>query len=270
MKLAIIYSFNDSRILKVLKILKRISLPKNVIFVFTADLKSSDLYHTYKRDYGSKKIKFVLSKSSNYIGSILNDGINSVKSEYYYILDSSCILNKQTILEALNNKNVDVVINGFINFYGDNLVGKLDAKLRLNRYMHDTSFAYCPNIIIPKSIFDKIGLFSDNYKYGSDAEFAKRLQDNNIKTIYNKKLIVDKNVTDSLRGVCSKWIKYGKGRYKRYMNSPLKIRLQSLVNPILFRKNESLLYNLFFVLCLLFRWVGMTQEALRLWLKSKK
>lgn len=201
--------------------------------------------------------------SSNNIGLLRNLAIKKASSDTFYFVDSDCILTNGAVLKAMESIVMNDVVRGHIKFKGNSKIAQLDALLRQQRYASDLHFAYCPNLVIKRSVFEFIGLFDENFKYGSDGEFAKRLKDNGIYCSYNPEMVIIHQSPESNSELIKRWIQYGEGRYKRFKNSSLKEKIKGLYTSNLFDKKKGVSYNLVVLSCLACRWYGLVKGAFK-------
>lgn len=229
-----------------------------IVIKANCEEKISKIIESYK----SKLPLIVLDENSNKIGRLRNIGVRSTKSDILYFIDSDCILYKGTIQQALKSGSKNLVTRGFIEFRGTSRMSKLDAALRQQRYDLNPGIAYCPNLVVRKEVFDKIGLFNEKYEYGSDGEFAKRLTENKILCLYNPDIKIAHQEPSSGWRIIKTWIKYGEGRGRRFRKSPIKDKIQGLFTPSLFDYKRGFAYNSIAFACLACRWLGWSKVYL--------
>jgi GT2 family glycosyltransferase len=250
---------NDKRITDCLDSITKqeVNQPYEVIAVDS--FCDSDLLKSV-RSYSDRINLKIINGNSNKIGLLRNIGIGSANSEIYYFIDSDCKLEKGAISRAVENGNRNLITRGDIRFVGTTKISNLDALLRQQRYDSDKSFAYCPNLVVTKEVFSKVGMYNKNYFYGSDGEFAKRVRERGVNVAYDPNMILIHQgpTKDSL--VLKTWIRYGEGRKKRYKDSSFREKVKALYSPLLFDLSKGVQYNLVVATCLGCRWAG--------WIKS--
>ncbi len=261
-KISIIIPFHKKTIINTLNSLKKCNKINFCEIVLIGDGISTKFLDSYLKK-SSLNIKIFKLKKLGKIGKLRNFGIKKANSEYCCFIDSDCKIDKHFIEKIISNLNKSDIIKGKNVFIGNNRISYYDAMLRRERYNSNPKFAYCPNLIVKKKVFENIGYFNENYYYGSDGEFAKRVEENNVGVIYDDSIVAYHDCTDSFLGVYKKWIKYGRGRYFRYENDNFKKRFSSLYKPVLFKLKNGINYNLVVFLCLTGRWIGMSQSFLK-------
>ena len=207
-------------------------------------------------------LKVILSNSKN-IGYLRNLGIRNSQAKAFYFIDSDCIIKSDSIKEALNSISKNPAVRGYIKFEGASKLCKLDAELRQKRYDSNPYFAYCPNLLIRKDLFDRVGLFDEKFRYGSDGEFAKRLVDLKVNVTYKPSIEIIHYGPKKDKKVISTWISYGEGRWRRYKNSDIKEKLNGMFKPILLDSKKRLSFNLVALSCLICRWYGWAKMAIK-------
>lgn len=254
---------NDWRIITCLESIQKQKSNLSIEVIIVDSFCSKDLINAIKSFKANFDI-ILVKKYSKKIGLLRNTGLKNISSNIIYFIDSDCILEKDAIKQAYKSGIQNLVTRGYIKFQGNkSRISKLDSVLRQQRYDSDKHFAYCPNLVLQKRLFEKIGLYKENYYYGSDGEFAKRIKDSNIDSEYNSflKLIHLAPIPDSR--IIKTWIRYGEGRYKRMRNSSFKEKLKALYQPNLFDFSKSFAYNLVFFSCLCCRWYGWIKAYLK-------
>jgi len=146
--------------------------------------------------YNNPNKKILHKKSGLY--EAMNIGINNSKGKYIGILNSDDIFNSDcTISNIVNiikkNKNRDI-------FLGDVVYFKKNNFANITRYYSSkdfnvTSMQYGlmpahPAAFIRKSVFDKYGLYKENYKIAADFDFFFRvLYENKVKYTYTNQVV---------------------------------------------------------------------------------
>ncbi|MEK6938443.1 MAG: glycosyltransferase [Nanoarchaeota archaeon] len=203
-----------------------------------------------------------IDSSSDNIGLLRNLAIKNASSDIFYFVDSDCILRKDAISNAIMSGMMNDVTRGYIEFQGTSRIAQLDALLRQQRYASDLYFAYCPNLVVRRNVFENIGLFNENFKYGSDGEFAKRLRERGINCSYNAEMSIIHRSPELNSEIIKRWVQYGEGRRRRFKYSTLPEKIKGLFTPILFDLSEGVGYNVVVGLCLASRWYGWIKSSL--------
>lgn len=116
----------------------------------------------------SNKITYWISEPDNGIYNAMNKGILAAKGDYCLFINSGDILAEHNTLEKviqdLDNKEIvygDLIINENIKSFPD----IIPVDYFFNQYLpHPATF-------IKRELFQKIGLYNENYKIASDVEF---------------------------------------------------------------------------------------------------
>jgi cellulose synthase/poly-beta-1,6-N-acetylglucosamine synthase-like glycosyltransferase len=256
--LSIIIPFHTVEITIVLDSLSNYKYKNDFEVILVSDGSNVDLDGIYYKYIKDINIKIVKSTQWGKIGLLRTLGIKQSCSDYLYFIDSDCWLEDTAltkIISTIYNNNI-YVLKGKNIFIGRNWISKLDSQIREERYESNPTFAYCPNLIVHKDVFNEIGLFNSDYTYGSDGEFAKRLSDKGISVKYNEEIVLYHDCTSSFLGVFKKWTNYGEGRYYRYKDEKVK-NILSTYFPNLFRYQRGITYNIAVLLCNIGRAIGI-------------
>lgn len=215
--------------------------------------------------HSNLNLKVVVADKCGRIGHLRNLGIQQAESDHFYFVDSDCLLEDDAIERIMGVKAETIALKGRNVFIGKNWISRLDAQLRDERYQSNPAFAYCPNLVIHRSVFDQLGFFNSQATYGSDGEFAKRMSEKMIDVKYDKDIVLYHDCTNSFSGVFGKWTNLGEARYYRYRNEEVKNKLSTYF-PNLFSLRRGLCYNGIALLCDVGRAIGM----LRAWLTERR
>ena len=115
-----------------------------------------------------------ISEKDNGIYDAMNKGINLAKGRYIGILNSDDWYELDTlknVVSALNDKD-DIITYGILRYI------KGDKELMLHRNSHhflSEAMIPHPTSFVPKSIYQKYGLYNTQYPYAADYEFFLRL-----------------------------------------------------------------------------------------------
>ncbi|MDR3260119.1 MAG: glycosyltransferase [Fusobacteriaceae bacterium] len=119
------------------------------------------------------KITYWVSEQDKGIYNAMNKGIMQAKGEYCLFLNSGDWLYNDNILNDLFSLdfNEDIIYGNEIDIYPDGTLKevKFNRKISfgflfINYLPHQASF-------FKRILFDKVGFYSENYKYNSDQEF---------------------------------------------------------------------------------------------------
>lgn len=192
------------------------------------------------------------------IGELRNMGIRHARSDSCYFVDSDCQIRRDAIGKIISFGHRYPVVRGRNVFVGSNAISRLDAQIREERYESNPHYAYCPNLVVRKDVFAEVGLYNDQYTYGSDGEFAKRLIEHGVPVRYAPDLEIAHDCTDSFVGVFHKWMRYGEARYLRYQGQHVKDKLGTYF-PNLYNIERGMIYNATAALCNVGRAVGIAK-----------
>jgi hypothetical protein len=196
------------------------------------------------------------------IGKLRNVGVLSAEAPRLYFIDSDCILESDVISRVLQQSDA-AILKGRNRFLGRTWLSALDAQIRDQRYSAKPEFAYCPNLVVDRSVFDIVGMFDEALQYGSDGEFAKRLEESGYAVRYDPKIVVYHDVTAKVGRVVWKWTKLGEARYYRYRREEVEDWWATYF-PNIYSLDRGLIYNVAATACNLGRGAGM----LRAWMRK--
>lgn len=253
---------NDSKVMRTLDSITNSHhdcKPEIILVDNNCDPELRQAFHSYNATFPIK----VVEEPSKHIGRLRNKAMEKSEAGVFYFVDSDCVLSPDAIQKAHDYSQEHSVVRGRIEFIGKSRLSTLDAKLRKARYDADATFAYCPNLVVRRKIFDTCGCFNEEFRYGSDGEFARRIRNEKVPVHYAPDMEVTHDGSISNRRVMATWVRYGEGRYRRLKEASLKERVRGLFAPNLFDAGESLSYNIVVTLCLTSRWYGWTKESIK-------
>lgn len=153
------------------------------------------------------KIKIIVSKENLGYGHLVNLGISFQKSDFYFILNSDTVIDKDCLQILVNNADNHTILQPLILIYKNNQ--KTNLINTTGNHLNFLGFSYCDNYLkdknfvksnqdittasgaamfIPQNVIKKTGLFDENYfMYHEDLDFCWRARLNN----FNIKLIKD-------------------------------------------------------------------------------
>lgn len=254
--LSIIIPFQSLTIVNTLKSLSMCIDKDKCEVILVSDGLDWDELDFLKAHYSNLNIEVIISEKCGRIGHLRNLGIRKARTRFFYFVDSDCWLEKDSVTRIIAEMNDNNVIKGKNVFIGRNWMSKLDAQIRDERYESNPTFAYCPNLMIQYSVFEKLGLFNAQCYYGSDGEFAKRISESKIYVHYDEGIILYHDCTDTITGIFKKWMKLGEARYYRYKNEHVE-NWFSTYFPNLFNHKRGVFYNSAALLCNIGRAIGM-------------
>ncbi|OGD93356.1 hypothetical protein A2697_03375 [Candidatus Curtissbacteria bacterium RIFCSPHIGHO2_01_FULL_41_44] len=140
------------------------------------------------------KVKLIRLKSAIGLPPSLNLGIKKSQGKYIFIGNDDIVLEKNSILGMVDylEKNKEVGVVGGKVFYKDKPKKLTDSASGFNFYLGDIKkpksqseilWLQSCSIMIPKSVFDKIGLFDEGFYplYFDDFDFCLRVKKANLK-----------------------------------------------------------------------------------------
>lgn len=155
-----------------------------------------------------------ISEKDNGISDAFNKGIKMAKGDIIGLINADDYLEKDTI-EIIVQKfeemeNAEGIYYGCLNFVeSDGTIRSLKPELgKIWNYMS----LFHPALFVHKNVYEKVGLFSLDYKYAMDAEFIHRCLNNKIDFYYIDKILANYR----LEGVST--IQYKKA-YKEFYKS---------------------------------------------------
>ena len=217
--------------------------------------------------HSDDRVRYYGEEKSGLIGHLRNVGIQHARTDWFYFVDSDCRLDPSALgrVEALISSRPRVsVFRGRNVFEAKGLLARLDASIRDERYSRHETFAYCPNLLVAKTVFAQLGLFNAVRPYGSDGDFARRIEDSDIAVEAKTEIAVLHNCSNSSLGVLRRWVRLGEARYHRYRNDknvPL-----STYFPSVYNLDRGLPHNAGVLLLNICRAVGM----IRAWLYDRR
>jgi glycosyltransferase involved in cell wall biosynthesis len=172
-----IITINYNNSIGLLKTLNSINYQTNKNFEYVIiDGDSTDGSVQHILDFKHANYKYLIEKDTG-IYNAFNKGINLSTGKFLLFLNSGDeMLNDQITNIIINKSNNDDFLNIYaLNFIKENnaispyfLTKKIDACYVLKNFIPH------PSTIISKTLFEKIGLFNENYKYAGDHEFFVR------------------------------------------------------------------------------------------------
>lgn len=167
-----------------------------------------------------------------------NMGISKSQGDIIIFLDSNCIPIKEWLVEIVKpvvDDNEEIVA-GNVKSVDNKTVNNISDERFKGKYLDE---APTLNLLIKRSVFDKVGTFDEDIIYGEDTDLTWRAVDVGYKIRYAKKAIIYHDWGD-LQEQLHRAVRYGEVRVNLYKKHPDKLK-----DTI---KNESiivLIYPLF-------------------------
>lgn len=186
----------------------------------------------------SQYITYWVSEPDKGIYNAMNKGILKAKGEYLQFLNSGDIYYNNKVLSLIfKNNNDSDIITGSI--FCDNKVlrGIGSKEISLNDFFYNSVFH--PSSFIKKELFDKYGLYDENYKIASDWKFfliTIIIKVSSVSYIDKPLIIFDSSGISSTNITL---VKYEKEKILNELFSPLILR------DYTFLRNEFLVMNNF-------------------------
>jgi glycosyltransferase involved in cell wall biosynthesis len=256
--LSVIIPFHSTTVSAVLEsLLKAARISECEIILVSDGLSKTSL--TFLDDFQPRlNLILIESKKIGRIGALRNLGIREARSVSCYFIDSDCQVREDVLEKIIAMEHRYPVVRGRNVFIGSNAISRLDAQIRQERYESNPFYAYCPNLVVRKDVFEGVGFYNDQYTYGSDGEFAKRLIEHHMPVHYASDLQIAHDCTDSFVGIFRKWMRYGEARYLRYQGQYVEHRLRTYF-PNLYNMKRGVVYNATAALCNVGRAVGIAK-----------
>jgi glycosyltransferase involved in cell wall biosynthesis len=165
-----------------------------------------------------------------------NLGIKQAKAEVIVFIDADCIAEKDwlaNLVEPFHDENIGVVAGEVLSPEPKNLIqgfytfsGFLEQEKKVKNKI---SAIGAGNTAIRKIIFDIIGQFDENFRWGGDNDFGVRIQKETTYLIrFAKKAIVYHFHRGSLKGLIKHAYTYGLGKGRFSMKYSGNKRLQNI------------------------------------------
>lgn len=165
-----------------------------------------------------------------------NLGVKYAEGEIIVFIDADCIAEKNwlaSLVEPFHDENVGVVAGEVLSLEPKNLIQGFYAFsdfLRQERKVKNGIAAIATaNVAIRKILFDVVGQFDENFRWGGDNDFGIRMQrETNYLIRFAKKAIVYHFHRTSLKGLIKHAYTYGLGKGRFSMKYSGNKRLQNI------------------------------------------
>jgi GT2 family glycosyltransferase len=202
------------------------------------------------------------------IAAAINAGVNKAKYPNVVIMDSDCTVNKDTFRPMAKALDSYSVVRGAVIFKGTTSFSKLSAKLRTHVYEKENNLFFAPNIGFQRNVFNKVGNFNEfpnNRGHTFDSEWGYRASKLGIKLKHERKSIISHYCHTNPTSEIKVALNYGKGRAYCYRKGLLRKKttnnfFRTMAIPAAFDKNETLFYNIFVALYVMFWNLGFLIE----------
>lgn len=153
------------------------------------------------------------------IGGARNEGIKKTQGKYIIHLDSDCVIRKDYVVNLrkhVKNNNF-LVAKGLVEFISSKgLISRANCELKNLTYSSRKHVCYTPNLIVRRSLYEKVGLFDTKGVYGEDTDWSLRLESLLISPLFLKNLVVKHfDFTNNFR-ILIGYFYYGEARFCRF------------------------------------------------------
>src|SRR3990167_3109094 len=196
-------TLGGKRVIRCIKSVKKLAYPQEQIKIVVIDNKTPDkIYLKIRKDF--PKVETIINKKNLGFSKAVNMGINSQKSDYYFITNDDIIFQKESLgtLVEFMERSPEVGICG-----GKQLLPKSGKFLAGGRNFNffrgqqtNTKGGYRPVfcdqvdgccMLISKKVILKIGLLDEGFfpAYGEDLDYCLRAKKAGFKIAYHPKAI---------------------------------------------------------------------------------
>lgn len=131
--------------------------------------------------------------------SARNMGIRSCEADYYFFVDSDCILSttffETAYDEVFHQASVNRLQAGNIKLFSEsgvfNVWSAYDLCFGLPQFKYvEKGYAVTANLVVPRDVFKEVGMFDERAFSGGDADFTRRAIKSNFELNLISRLIV--------------------------------------------------------------------------------
>jgi glycosyltransferase involved in cell wall biosynthesis len=162
-----------------------------------------------------------------------NTGIRNASGEIIVFLDADCVPGKrwlENLMTPFVDEEIGCVAGEVLNSPSTNLIQGFYSYVDFLGQEHKVSNGIralgAGNIAFRREIFDQIGLYDENFRWGGDNDFGLRLQkETSYRIFFSREAIVEHFHRYSLKGYFKQAFTYGlgKGRFRiKHSNPPFK------------------------------------------------
>lgn len=231
---------NDRRIERLLESLKHIQKPEKVevLVIDASNSKLDDIKNKFKY---VNWIRFEnIHNKKTTIPDQRNIGLNKAKGDIIAFIDSDCLPTKNWLVELIKpiRKDNEDIVAGYVKLKDKNSIHNIETEKLSNSIYIDE----CPtmNVAFSINVFNKIGIFDENFEFGSDVDLVWRARKHLFKIRFNKNAIIYHDLGDTKNDIRRMYV-YGKARMRLYKKHKYKWRFL-IGNELLYT-----LYPLYFI-----------------------
>src|SRR3989344_413266 len=196
-------TLGGDRVIRCIKSIKELAYPQEQIKIVVIDNKTPDkIYLKIRKDF--PKVKTIINKKNLGFSKAVNMGINSQKSDYYFITNDDIIFQKESLgtLVEFMERNPEVGICGgkqLLPNSGKFLAGGRNFSFFTGQQSNikgKNQPIFCDQVdgcsmLISRSVVNKIGLFDEGFvlAYGEDLDYCIRAKKAGFKIAYHPKSI---------------------------------------------------------------------------------
>ena len=171
----------------------------------------------------------VLSIPTAHIALAKNAGIRASKGSFLYFLDSDCCIGSSFFTDMLESvallaphrNTVLMGKNVFIDTLGST-ISTFDTKLRKTAYSNHTDRTYTPNLLVPREVFYRYGMFPLTQPLlptGEDTTWGYFAIAQGLGLLYLPSIVVTHYSYESNSKIIRGWCRYGEARcYRIYFH----------------------------------------------------
>jgi len=219
--------------------------PKEKLEVLVVDGMSEDKTREIIREYSEKYSNLKLIDNHKKITpSALNIGIKNSRGEFIVILGAHAFIRNDFIsknIEYLKKTDADCV-GGIIKSIGENYWSKVISFIMSSpfgvgdaRFRYSDREGYADTVAFGayrREIFQKIGLFDENFRYGQDAELNFRLIKSGGKIFFTPRIESYYYVRSSLSELWCQYFRYGYSKAELFRKHETLASARSIVPTI--------------------------------------
>lgn len=206
---------NDRRIAFLLTELKKINKPEKTE-VIVVDASKGILQDIKEKFSYVQWIDFVSNTTKKItIPEQRNVGIRHAKGDIIVFIDADCKPDENWLISLIQpiRDESELMVAGVVNLDDQHSMHNLDQKKKLDKMYIDE----CPtmNVAIKKDLYEEIGMYDENFQFGSDMDLCWRARKAGYKIRLQEKAIIFHDL-GSIKHDMRRMYFYGKARPKLY------------------------------------------------------
>ena len=205
----------------VLQILAEQSYPAKNYEIIVVDNGSSDRSTEIIRKFPVKLLHETRFPNSYYAR---NQGVLQATGDIIVFIDADCFPERdwlEILVRPFHDGSIGIVAGEVLSSHPNNLIQRFyefsGLLIQRHKVSHEMPAIGAGNVAFRRDIFDSVGLFDENFRWGGDNDFGRRVQE---QTSYSIKFLPQARVyhyhRESFRALIKHAYTYGlgKGRYK--------------------------------------------------------